>query len=127
MSCVAVLTPSASVNVVCSGPGQSVAMYAFTCMTDTGGLLLAQRLSQGISPVVSYSSSDLNKAMSLGFFSTKRLIKVDGDNLTATAMVNVSSLLNLNTTVTLVCDDTGDAYNDANTTFVVLKGMLQVN
>ena len=93
-------------------------------MTDTGGLLLAQRSTQGFS--VSYdTASDLNESMSLGLFDTK-LINIDGDNLTATATVNVSSLLNINTTVTLVCDDTGDANNDANTTFVVLKGMFYV-
>ena len=85
-------------------------------MTDKGGLLLAQRSSQGIS--VSYdTASVVNESMSLGLFDTK-LINIDGDN--------VSSLLNINTTVTLVCDDTGDAKNDANTTFVVLNGMFYV-
>ena len=92
-------------------------------MTDIGGLLLAQRSAfQGIG-VLYDTASGVNESMSLGLFDTK-LINIDGDNLTATATVNVSSLLNINTTVTLVCDDTGDANNDANTTFVVLNGMF---
>ena len=102
-------------------------MYTFTCMTDKGGLLLAQRSSQqGIS--VSYdTASDVNESMSLGTVFYTKLINIEGDSLTATATVNVSALLNSNTTVTLVCDDTGDAYNDANTTFVAVNGMLHVH
>lgn len=96
-------------------------------MTDKGGLLLAQRSSQqGIS--VSYdTASDVNESMSLGTVFDTKLINIEGDSLTATATVNISALLNINTTVTLVCDDTGDAYNDANTTFVPLNGMLHVH
>ena len=101
-------------------------------MADTGALLWLQRwpweekgTKSSSSPIITIyrrsTSSTVNDTGSLGFFETK-LTDIDGDNLTSTATINTSSLLNISTTtttsITLVCDDTGDARNDVNASLI---------
>ena len=102
-------------------------LFTFQCMTDTGALLWVQRWDEeATSPMTVYrrSTSRVNDMVSVGFFETK-VTDIDGDNLTSIATINTSSLLNISTTtttVTLVCDDTGDAKSDVNASLIILNG-----
>ena len=99
-------------------------------MTNTGALLWVLQwegkgTKSSLISVYRRSTSTVNKTESLGFFET-RLTDIDGDNLTSTATINTSSLLNISTTttttITLVCDDTGDARSDVNASLIIVNG-----
>ena len=114
---------------------QFLFVCTFKCMTDTGALLWLQcwpweekGTKSSSSPITVYrrSTSTVNDTGCLGFFEIK-LTDIDGDNLTSTATINTSSLLNISTTttttITLVCDDTaGDARSDVNASLIIMNG-----
>ena len=115
----AILKPS----VVCAFRPST---FTFTCMTDTGALLWVQSWAKGTIQIMPpYSdSSVVNESRSLGFFTT-RLDSMEGNILISTATTNSTLLQNITTTttITLICDDTGDAISDVNATLIIMSGM----
>ena len=101
--------------------------FTYTCVTDTGALLWLQSWAQGTIQIMPpYSdSSVVNESRSLGFFTT-RLDSVEGSILTSTATTNSSLLQNITTTttITLICDDTGDGISDVTATLIIVNGKL---
>ena len=120
----AVLTPPGD-KYICAH--EFPVLCTFQCMTDTGALLWVQRWDEEATLPIYYrrSTSTVNDMGSVGYFETK-LTDIDGDNLTSTATINTSSLLNISTTttttITLVCDDTGDAKSDVNASLIIMNG-----
>ena len=110
----AILTPS--VVRVC--PLSSDQSYSFICETDTGGMLWIENAK-----FVTYDiSSTVGQNMTVGNFTT-RLDSVEGNNYTSTATVDLLSLSlpsnNVNTILTIRCDDTGDAKGGKNSTLTI--------
>ena len=120
----AILKPS----VVCALQPSTSFVFTFTCVTDTGALLWLQSWAQGTSQIPPYRhSSRVNESRSLGFFTT-RLDSVEGNILTSTATTNSSLLQNITTTttITLICDDTGDGISNVTATLIIVNGMLAI-
>ena len=120
LACVLSLVSSPSITVILLPPFISVCPRAlpsvtFTCMADLGAILWIQGNHQ-----LHYSSSStVNDTGSLGAF-TVRLVSVDGSTYTSTATVtNTSTLLSTTGSITLICDDNGDAVGGATAVLVV--------
>ena len=86
-------------------------------MADLGAILWIQ----GSHQLYYSSSSTVNDTGSLGAF-TVRLVSVDGSNYTSAATVtNTSELLSIMGSITLTCDDNGDAIG-GDTAVLVVNG-----
>ena len=91
----------------------------FTCTADLGAILWIQGSHQQ-----HYSSSStVNDTGSLGAF-TVRLVSVDGSNYTSTStatIANTTTLLSIMGSITLTCDDNGDAVGGDTAVLVVVN------
>ena len=107
----AVLTPA--VQCVAALPGESE-LVTFTCTTNTTRL---SWIYEG--NLVSFNStfSTPNESQHLLGVFTIRLTMVQGNNLTSTATVNVSSLVNI-ATLNITCDDNDDGLDGEEATLI---------